>query len=53
MNDRYRNYKKAVGIMFNNLRRNGHKYTDCPKCTFSYRDKRSGDVITTIVTLRH
>ena len=53
MNDRYRNYKKAIRIMFNNLRRNGHKYTDCPKCTFSYRDKRSGDFITTIVSLRH
>lgn len=53
MNDRYKNYKKALGIMINNIRRNGHKYTDCPRCTFSYRDKRSGNIITTIISLRH
>lgn len=53
MNDRYKNYKKALDVMINNLRRNGHKYTDCDKCTFSYIDMRSGKIITHIVSLRH
>ena len=53
MNGRYRNYKKALGVMINAIRRNGHKYTDCPRCTFSYRDKRSEHIITTIISLSH
>ena len=53
MNDRYRNYKKALGIMINDLRRNGYKYTDSNKCTFSYIDMRTGKMNIRIVTLRH